>query len=115
MKTALVILILAAISACQPTSADMSEFELITQKGRNIIYNSPPSDAKIHLYETCEAAGAKVTFFHNGCANYCSAVEMPTMPICTTAITKACLCPESQCYDKDRNICRMPRALRPTQ
>jgi len=99
-------------NSCQPANYDMSKFELITTKNNNIIFNAPPSDARVHLYEKCQEAGATVTFFKNGCANYCSSLEMPQMPICTQAITKSCQCPEYYCYDKDQNICRRPRNTR---
>lgn len=107
-----IILIIAffVLTACQDANTDISDFQLITQKNGKIIFNSPPSDAKIYLFEECEAAGAIVTFFHNGCANYCSAIEIPQPPLCTTALTKSCLCPENLCYDKENNICRRPRS-----
>jgi hypothetical protein len=100
------------LNSCESKDEEMSEFQLITQKNNKIIFNSPSSDARLYLYETCQEAGATVSFFKNGCANYCSALEIPEMPICTQALTKSCLCPESMCYDKDQNICRRPRNIR---
>ncbi|MBT4921394.1 MAG: hypothetical protein HON23_00060 [Rickettsiales bacterium] len=108
MKKAFLLLAIAVTLSCQSPHADMSNFELVTHKRGNAVYNSPPDDARFHLFETCKAAGAKVTFFHNGCANYCSAIELGKMPICTMALAKSCLCPEPQCYDKENNQCRMP-------